>query len=53
MLFFDSRKQIGFSGSRRIHPRERVAQEVELAPGTLQIRVLSSLTVSFRLPMRI
>jgi hypothetical protein len=39
------------AGSRRIHLPERVAQEVELSSGTLQMRVFSSLTVSFSFPM--
>jgi hypothetical protein len=36
--------EVGFSGSRRIHPPERVAQEVELAlpphPSMLQVRAI-------------
>ena len=43
--------QSGLAGRLRIHPPERVPQEVELPSGTLQIRVFSSLTVSFSLPM--
>ncbi|HMF10887.1 MAG TPA: hypothetical protein VKE94_01235, partial [Gemmataceae bacterium] len=27
--------EVGFSGSRRVHPPERVAQEVELQPASM------------------
>jgi DNA topoisomerase III len=43
--------QIHFSGLCRIHPPERVSQELNSPSGTLQIRVFSSLTVSFSLLM--